>query len=150
MKNSETARRLKYALEMRDLRQQDLAERSGVNKASISQFINGTHKPSNVTAKKMAEVLNVSPLWLMGFDIEINQNHNRGSISNNIGGMDSNNGSNTTTNNYYSSPCDSVSYNVEATNKSKHYLWGILDCLRNMTDEQLEDVLKYAEFILRK
>lgn len=69
MKHEKTAMRLRDAMAERNIIAQDLAERSGVSKASISQYINGSHKPSNVSAGKMAEVLEVSPLWLMGFDV---------------------------------------------------------------------------------
>lgn len=69
MKYSETARRLSSALNKRNMRAQDLANATGLNKASISQYVNGSHAPSNISAGKMAKVLNVSPLWLMGFDV---------------------------------------------------------------------------------
>lgn len=69
MKHKETAKRLQEALSRKNLRAQDLSNLSGVAKASISQYINGTHKPSNVSAGKMGEVLEVDPLWLMGFDV---------------------------------------------------------------------------------
>lgn len=69
MKHEKTARRLRDAMAERNIIAQDLAEQAGVSKASISQYINGSHKPSNVSAGKMAEVLEVSPLWLMGFDV---------------------------------------------------------------------------------
>lgn len=69
MKFSETARRLSEALNMNNMRAQDLANATGINKASISQYVNGSHSPSNISAGKMAPVLNVSPLWLMGFDV---------------------------------------------------------------------------------
>lgn len=69
MKNEETAKRLKKALELKGMIAKELSEKSGVNKASISQYINGTHAPSNFSAAKMANVLEVSPVWLMGFDV---------------------------------------------------------------------------------
>lgn len=46
----------------------ELVEKSGVNKGSISQYINGLHIPSSINAKKLADVLGVNPLWLMAFD----------------------------------------------------------------------------------
>ena len=64
----ETARRLKEALERKGLTQQDLADLSGVNKASISQYVNGSHAPGNISSYKMAQVLGVSAPYLMGFD----------------------------------------------------------------------------------
>lgn len=69
MKNSETAKRLTTAMSLANITQQELSDRSGVGKASISQYCNGSHAPSNVSAGKMAKVLGVSPVWLMGFDV---------------------------------------------------------------------------------
>lgn len=71
MKNELTAKRLKKALDDAGLKPQELADMSGVSKASISQYINGSHAPSNISSGKMGKVLNVNPLWLMGFDIEM-------------------------------------------------------------------------------
>ena len=36
---------------------------------SFSQYINGSHTPSNISSGKIAAVLKVNPLWLMGFDV---------------------------------------------------------------------------------
>lgn len=69
MKHKETAKRLQQALYANNMKAQELSDRSGVAKASISQYINGSHKPSNMSAGKMASILNVDPLWLMGFDV---------------------------------------------------------------------------------
>lgn len=71
MKHEVTAKRLRDALARADMSQRELAEKSGVNEASISQYINGSHKPSNVSAGKMAEVLGVNPVWLIGFDVSM-------------------------------------------------------------------------------
>lgn len=69
MKNEITAKRLILALSNANMRPQELADKSGVSKASISQYVNGSHAPSNISSGKMASVLNVNPLWLMGFDV---------------------------------------------------------------------------------
>lgn len=69
MKNKETARRLRDALNKKELTASELAKRSGVSKASISQYMNGSHVPSNISASKLANVLDVNPLYLMGFDL---------------------------------------------------------------------------------
>lgn len=69
MKNELTAKRLRIALSNNNMRPQELADKTGVNKSSISQYINGSHKPSNISAGKIGEALNVEPLWLMGFDV---------------------------------------------------------------------------------
>ena len=74
MKNKTTSDRLILALDRLNMKAQELADRSGVNKASISQYVNGTHAPSNISAGKMASVLGVSPVWLMGFDVPMFDN----------------------------------------------------------------------------
>ena len=51
--------------------QQELSEKSGVGKASISQYVNGTHAPGNISAGQMGKVLEVSAEWLMGLDVEM-------------------------------------------------------------------------------
>lgn len=71
MKNELTAKRLQLALSDMGISQQELAEKSGVSKASISQYVNGSHAPSNISSGKMGKVLNVEPMWLMGFDVEM-------------------------------------------------------------------------------
>lgn len=70
MKFEKTALRLREALSNKNMRPQDLANASGVNKASISQYLNGSHAPSNISSGKMAKVLGVSAPWLMGYDID--------------------------------------------------------------------------------
>ena len=70
MKHIETANRINEALAESGLTAQELANRTGLNKASISQYRNGTHRPSNKTSALIGEVLDVNPLWLMGFDVE--------------------------------------------------------------------------------
>lgn len=70
MKNKKTAMRLRELLDEFDLKAQDLADKAKINKASISQYINGTHKPSNLSATKIASALyNINPVWVMGFDV---------------------------------------------------------------------------------
>lgn len=71
MKNELTAKRLSAALNNANMRPQELSDLSGVSKSSISQYINGSHAPSNLSSGKMAKVLNVNPLWLMGFDVSV-------------------------------------------------------------------------------
>lgn len=73
MKNELTAKRLSLALSNAGLKPQELADKSKVSKASISQYINGSHAPSNLSSGKMSKVLNVNPLWLMGFDVPMKE-----------------------------------------------------------------------------
>ena len=70
MKYPETARRLAEALNDKNIKPIELAEMAGVSKGSISQYMNGRNRPTNMNAGKMAKVLDVDPMWLMGFDVE--------------------------------------------------------------------------------
>lgn len=69
MKYEETSKRLKIALSDHYMKAQELADLSGISKSSISQYVNGSHKPSNLAATKIGHILSVNPLWLMGFDV---------------------------------------------------------------------------------
>ena len=68
-----TSKRLRLAMSNANITAQELSIRSGVSKASISQYVNGSHKPSHISSEKIAPVLNVNPLWLMGFDVPIKE-----------------------------------------------------------------------------
>lgn len=73
MKNELTAKRIQLALSNSNMKPQELADKSGIGKASISQYVNGSHAPGNISAKKIGKILNVNPLWLMGFDVPMEQ-----------------------------------------------------------------------------
>ena len=66
MKFPEIAKRFRFILNEKNIKQQELSEKTGINKASISQYVNGSHCPSNEKATILGNYLNVSPLWLMG------------------------------------------------------------------------------------
>lgn len=49
--------------------QQELSKRTGVGKASISQYVNGKNTPSNLTALALCTPFKINPAWLQGFDV---------------------------------------------------------------------------------
>ena len=69
MKYQTTATRLRLAMDAKNMKAQELADKAGIHKSSISQYVNGSHTPSNIKAGQMGKVLGVNPLWLMGFDV---------------------------------------------------------------------------------
>lgn len=69
MKYEITAKRLQMALNQADMKAAELAVRANILPSSLSHYINGTHAPSSFSAMAMADVLNVSPVWLLGFDV---------------------------------------------------------------------------------
>jgi len=74
MKCEITAKRLRKALDECNMKPQELADKAGINKASVSQYLSGSHAPSNISSGKMGKVLGVEPLWLMRFDVEQKKN----------------------------------------------------------------------------
>lgn len=136
--------------------QEELSKKLGYkNRSSVNQMENSTELPLKKVTKP-ANALNVSPSYIMGWDVSINQSNNSGSISNNIGSEDKSSykDSNTTTNNYYGGckPCDEVEENKHhyRPTQNRDLFFTVIDYARNMTDEQLLDMVKYAEFILNK
>lgn len=73
-----SSKRLRHALDINEMKQQELAYKSGVSKNSISQYLNKRSIPSNISAGKMAKALGVNPMWLMGYDVPM-LNENSGS-----------------------------------------------------------------------
>lgn len=64
-----TAQRLKEALRIRDMKQADLSEKTGIGKSSISTYISGSYEPKQKNLYKLAMALNVNEAWLMGLDV---------------------------------------------------------------------------------
>ena len=76
MNNNVIANRFQYILELRGIKAKDLAERTGINKSSISQYMNGHNVPKQDRAIELAKVLDVSPAWLMGYAVSMNNDMN--------------------------------------------------------------------------
>ena len=58
--------RLTEAMELRHMRGSELARRTGLSKARISQYVNGKFVPKSDAILQIAEALGVSELWLLG------------------------------------------------------------------------------------
>lgn len=64
-------KRFLQAKEQSGLRWIDIANRSGLDKASISQYKNGVHTPEPDALYRLATVLNVSMEWLTGAEVSV-------------------------------------------------------------------------------
>ena len=58
--------RLVEAMKIRGIRASELAKRTGLSKARISQYVNGKFVPKSDAILQIAEALGVSELWLLG------------------------------------------------------------------------------------
>lgn len=124
MKYPETAKRLSYILNLRKMTAQELSNKSGVGKSSISQYINGSHEPKNINAGAMAKVLKCDPMWLMGFDVPMEKNDFMQKL---------------------------MSGEIKKDNMQNHaFVFAIDKLTRDMTPEQMKNILDYAEFLKGK
>ena len=63
------AERLKEAMEIRNLKQVDLVQLTGIGKSSICTYLAGDYLPKQTNLYKLAKALSVDPAWLMGEDV---------------------------------------------------------------------------------
>lgn len=61
--------RLNEAMKLRGLNITELAERSGLNKSTVSRYLQGKVIPRSDAIGKMATALTVSPTWVLGYDV---------------------------------------------------------------------------------
>ncbi len=78
------ANRLAEALRVRNMKPIELAEKSKVDKAKISSYINGRYKANQNTLYTLATTLHVSPVWLMGYDVPMESKEQVKSLSKKI------------------------------------------------------------------
>lgn len=69
MEHDSIKNRLNKAILIRNIKPVELSKKTGISKSSLSEYIKGTHEPKRTTIYILAEALNVSPAWLLGFDI---------------------------------------------------------------------------------
>ena len=67
---STVAARLRLALDGKGLRASILAYRCGVDRSTISNYLNGKYVPKTEMLLKICEALDVSPEWLSGYEID--------------------------------------------------------------------------------
>lgn len=65
----EVRNRIREALSLRGMKQIELAERTGISQQKINPWINQRWQPKQDSLYKMAKVLDVSELWLAGYDV---------------------------------------------------------------------------------
>ena len=73
MKKMELRDRLRQAMDLRGLRATDLVEKTGIPKGTISYYLSGKTEPKSDRLYILAQVLNVSEAWLLGYDVAMNR-----------------------------------------------------------------------------
>ncbi len=70
-----TKDRLKEAMQVAGKKQADLVRETGLNRGTISRYLSGEVEPRMDAAHKLAAALNVSELWLGGYDVPRERAH---------------------------------------------------------------------------
>lgn len=65
--------RLKRAMNIRNLSQIELSEKTGIPKSSINQYLSGYSKPKDDRIFLLSKALDVTEAWLMGFDVPMDK-----------------------------------------------------------------------------
>lgn len=69
MEKKELKDRLTEGLALRGMRATDLADKTGINKTTISYYMNGKTVPRSSKLYLIAQALDVSEAWLLGYDV---------------------------------------------------------------------------------
>lgn len=63
-----TANRIKEAMANANKRQADVVREAGIDKGALSSYLKGKYEPKQDVIYKLARVLDVSEMWLWGYD----------------------------------------------------------------------------------
>lgn len=67
------SKRISRALSIRNMKQSELCNITGIPKSAMSQYISGAFEPKQDRMFLMAQALDVSEAWLMGFDVPMDK-----------------------------------------------------------------------------
>lgn len=68
-KVASTADRLREAMTDAGKTQADLMRETGLDRGAISSYLKGKYEPKQIAVSKMARALDVSEMWLWGYDV---------------------------------------------------------------------------------
>lgn len=64
-----TPERMREAMSITGKKQVDIVKATGIDKGSISNYLSGRYEPKQEAIYKIALALNVSEMWLWGYDV---------------------------------------------------------------------------------
>lgn len=64
-----TAERIREAMQAAGKKPVDLVKASGIDRGAISRYLAGKYEPKQTAINKLAIALNVSEMWLWGYDV---------------------------------------------------------------------------------
>lgn len=69
MQQYERLNRIREALQLRGMKQIELCERTGISRGTLTNWISQRWQPKQESLMKLAKALNVSEMWLAGYDV---------------------------------------------------------------------------------
>ena len=72
--------RLQIAMDKRKIKQIDLSRSAGVNQGALSRYLKGSYEPKSATIYKLALALDVSDMWLEGYDVPMERSQKQKEI----------------------------------------------------------------------
>lgn len=77
MKQVELRDRLRQAMDLRGMRATDLVEKTEIPKGTLSYYLSGKTEPKADRLYILAQALNVSEAWLLGYDVPMGRTDNQ-------------------------------------------------------------------------
>lgn len=74
--------RLQKAITDKNIKPVELHEKTGISESLISKYLSGNAIARQKKLLLLADVLNVSPVWLMGYDVSINETNRTDALGN--------------------------------------------------------------------
>ena len=65
----EKRNRIREALQIRNMKQVELSEKTGIAKGTINNWLNQRYQPKQKSLLSLAKALDVSEMWLAGYDV---------------------------------------------------------------------------------
>ena len=118
--------RLKSVMAEHKITQTELAKRTGIRQSSISDWLNNRYEPKQDKVYLLANALNVSPAWLLGYDESDTSNPANG---------------------YYDDPEAAEFAEYLRTRPGARMLFS---AAKDMSKEEMEETVKYIEFLKSK
>lgn len=79
-KVSTISERLQIAMDKRKIKKIDLARVADVNQGALSRYLKGSYEPKSATIYKLALALDVSDMWLEGYDVPMDRSQKQKEI----------------------------------------------------------------------
>ncbi|WP_295285707.1 helix-turn-helix domain-containing protein [Veillonella sp.] len=129
--------RLKTVMAEHKISQTELAKRTGIRQSSISDWLNNKYDPKQDKVYLLANALNVSPAWLLGYD---EQNPHQVQSMFTTAPADNVEG-------YYTDPEAAEFAEYLRTRPGARMLFS---AAKDITKEEMEETVKYIEFLKSK